>query len=259
MFQEEAVIKTAGRVAIITGGGQGIGKAITGRLLKEGIRVAFTDNDAEAGEETCDDLGRPDELLFVESDVSMEKDVKRVIEATVERFGSIDLLVNNAGVFLQKPISECDLTDWNRIISVNLTGPFLCAKYAASYLKRSMGAIINISSTRAIMSEPDTEAYAASKGGIVALTHALAISLGPDVRVNCISPGWIDVSGWKKKSLREKEELTETDHNQHPAGRVGRPEDIASTVLFLASADAGFITGANLIADGGMTRKMIYI
>ena len=252
-------MKTAGKAAIITGGGQGIGKAIILRLLAEGMRVAFSDIDAEAGKETCEDLDSPDELLFIQADVSSEKDVKEMIEATAVRFGGIDLLVNNAGIFLQKSISDCDLADWNRVISGNLTGPFLCAKYAASYLKRNMGAIINISSTRAIMSEPGTEAYAASKGGIIALTHALAVSLGPDVRVNCISPGWIDVSGWKKKSAREKEDLTDADHNQHPAGRVGRPEDIASLVSFLASADAGFITGANLIADGGMTRKMIYM
>jgi NAD(P)-dependent dehydrogenase (short-subunit alcohol dehydrogenase family) len=135
----------------------------------------------------------------------------------------------------------------------------LCSKYAYPYLKKEKGVIINIASTRAFMSEPNTEAYSASKGGIYALTHALAISLGPDIRVNCISPGWIEVSEWKKKSLRKPAELTELDHKQHPAGRVGRPEDIASLVLYLISDEAGFITGANFIVDGGMTRKMIYL
>ncbi|MBS1113574.1 MAG: short-chain dehydrogenase/reductase [Nitrospirae bacterium] len=109
------------------------------------------------------------------------------------------------------------------------------------------------------MSEPDTEAYSASKGGIVALTHALSISLGPEIRVNCISPGWIEVRGWRKKSRRDKPDLSETDHSQHPAGRVGKPEDIASLAEFLISDQAGFVTGANFIADGGMTRKMIYL
>ncbi len=109
------------------------------------------------------------------------------------------------------------------------------------------------------MSEPNTEAYSVSKGGILALTHALAISLGPDIRVNCISPGWIEVSEWKKQAIRQKPKLSEGDHQQHPVGRVGKPEDIASLVLYLASNEASFITGENFIVDGGMTRKMIYL
>jgi NAD(P)-dependent dehydrogenase (short-subunit alcohol dehydrogenase family) len=144
------------------------------------------------------------------------------------------------------------------VLAVNLTGPLLCAKHAASYLRKARGSIVNIASTRAFMSEPDTEAYSASKGGIAALTHSLAMSLGPEVRVNCISPGWIDTGSWKKTSRRRQETLSEADHGQHPAGRVGRPEDIASLAAFLASPQASFITGANFMVDGGMTRKMIY-
>jgi NAD(P)-dependent dehydrogenase (short-subunit alcohol dehydrogenase family) len=252
-------MNTSGRVAMITGGGQGIGKAIAGRLLRNGIRVAFSDTDAEAGKETQEEFGRPDESLFIQADVAVEEDVKTMIETAVSRFGGIDILVNNAGIFLQKSLAECDLSDWNRVISVNLTSQFLCTKYAAPCLKRNKGSVINISSTRALMSEPDTEAYSASKGGVNALTHALAVSLGPEVRVNSISPGWIDVSGWKKRSAREKQELTTADNEQHPAGRVGTPEDIASLVAYLSSPEAEFITGANFIVDGGMTRKMIYI
>ncbi|MGC8779158.1 MAG: SDR family oxidoreductase, partial [Candidatus Caldatribacteriaceae bacterium] len=120
-------------------------------------------------------------------------------------------------------------------------------------------AIVNIASTRALMSEPHTEAYSAAKGGVLSLTHALAVSLAPrHIRVNAISPGWIEVSVWKKKALRKEPELRPIDHLQHPAGRVGRPEDIASACLFLASPEAGFITGANLVIDGGMTVKMLY-
>ena len=118
--------------------------------------------------------------------------------------------------------------------------------------------MVNIASTRGLMSEPDTEAYSASKGGIIALTHALAISLGPAVRVNCISPGWIEVSEWKKQGQRHAPDLRPEDQAQHPAGRVGRPEDVASLVMYLLSEEAGFITGANFVLDGGMTRKMIY-
>jgi len=121
------------------------------------------------------------------------------------------------------------------------------------------GAIINIASTRALMSEPDTESYSASKGGLAALTHALAISFGPEVRVNCISPGWIDVSAWQKHNRRRPEALSEADHEQHPAGRVGRVEDVAAMAVFLASEESGFITCQNFVVDGGMTKKMIYV
>jgi NAD(P)-dependent dehydrogenase (short-subunit alcohol dehydrogenase family) len=122
-------------------------------------------------------------------------------------------------------------------------------KHAAPHLRRARGAVVNIASTRALQSEPDTEAYAAAKGGVVALTHAMAMSLGPAVRVNCISPGWIDTG---------KHRISRADHGQHPAGRVGRVEDIAELVAFLLSEKSGFTTGANFVVDGGMTRKMIY-
>jgi NAD(P)-dependent dehydrogenase (short-subunit alcohol dehydrogenase family) len=167
--------------------------------------------------------------------------------------------VNNAAIFANRPLASLSLKEWNRVIGVNLTGAFLCAKHAAPHLKRTEGSIINIASTRALMSEPDTEAYSASKGGIVALSHSLALSLGPHIRVNCISPGWIDVSGWKKKHIMKKGRLSAEEHSQHPCGRVGKPEDISSLILYLASPAAGFITGANFVVDGGMTRKMVYV
>jgi NAD(P)-dependent dehydrogenase (short-subunit alcohol dehydrogenase family) len=151
---------------------------------------------------------------------------------------------------IRKPVTDLSLDEWRRVLDVNLTGAFLLAKHAAPRLRQAQGAIVNIASTRALMSEPDTEAYAASKGGLVALTHALAMSLGPKVRVNCISPGWIDTAG---------EELSEADHAQHPAGRVGRPEDVAELVAWLSSPKSEFVTGANFVIDGGMTRKMIYV
>ena len=134
----------------------------------------------------------------------------------------------------------------------------MCSKYCVPFMKPG-SSIVNISSTRAFMSEPETEAYSASKGGIAALTHSMAVSLSKkNIRVNSISPGWIDVSGWKKGSGKE-EVITEADHKQHPAGRVGKPEDIAAACFYLTGEEAGFVTGTNLNVDGGMTVKMIYV
>jgi NAD(P)-dependent dehydrogenase (short-subunit alcohol dehydrogenase family) len=154
---------------------------------------------------------------------------------------------------VRKPLAELSLAEWNRVLAVNLTGTFLLARACAPHLARRRGAIVNIASTRALMSEADTESYSASKGGLVALTHALAISLGPEVRVNAISPGWIDV-----REKRVNDPLSAADHAWHPGGRVGLPADVAELALFLASAGSGFVTGQNFVVDGGMARKMVY-
>lgn len=246
------------KVALVTGGGQGIGKAIARTLLERGMRVVVAESDAEAGNETEQEYRALGDIAFVETDVAREADVRRALDQAEARFGGLDALVNNAGINIVKPIHELTLEEWRRVIDTNLTGSMLFAKYAAPALKARNGAIVNIASTRAVMSEPNTESYAASKGGIVALTHALAASLGPEIRVNCISPGWIDVSDWKKSAKRKKAALRPEDHAQHLAGRVGRPEDIAALVAYLIGPDAGFVTGANFVVDGGMTRKMIY-
>ena len=211
-------------------------------LAERGYRVAIADRDAEAGRETG--------MTFIRCDVSREPSVRACVRQVVKRFGRLDALVNNAGIAAPGAgaVEKLRLADWNRRIGVNLTGAFLLTKHAAPHLRRARGAIVNIASTRALQSEPDTEAYAASKGGLVALTHALAMSLGPQVRVNCISPGWIAHVPVRKR-----------DHAQHPVGRVGRPQDVAELVAFLLSDAAGFATGANYVLDGGMTRKMIYV
>ena len=146
----------------------------------------------------------------------------------IEKFGRLDALVSNAGIMVRKPLSRLTLADWHKVIDTNLTATFLLARAAEKPLRAAGGAIVTIASTRALMSEPNTESYAASKGGLVALTHALAISLGPDVRVNCVSPGWIVVRRDEQQELRRK------DHLQHPAGRVGKPQDIAEIVAFPA-------------------------
>ena len=251
------------KTAIVTGGGQGIGKAIVQAFSHHEARVVIAEKDEEAGREVVEWLsakgGNKEALHFVRCDVSNEEDVKRLMEEASLKYGRIDYLVNNAGLSRFKPFPELSVEEWDEVLNTNLRGAFLCAKYAAPYLKKTQkGVIINIASTRAIMSEPHSEAYAASKGGLVALTHALALSLGPEVRVNAISPGWIEVRDWKKKSQREKVHHSKDEDRQHPAGRVGEPEDIGRAVVFLCSGEAGFITGQNIVIDGGMTKKMIY-
>ena len=252
-------MKTEMKVAVVTGGGQGIGKATARALLGNGYAVIIAEADTEAGRETEGEYRTLGTIRFMQTDIADEESVRAMIRKVIGQLKRIDLLVNNAATSANKPLAVLSLNDWNRVISVNLTGSFLCAKHAAAHLKRTRGSIINIASTRALMSERDSEAYSASKGGIVALSHSLAISLGPDVRVNCICPGWIDVSGWKKIRVRKKITLSAADHNQHPCGRVGKPEDVTSLIIYLASPASGFITGASFIVDGGMTRKMIYV
>jgi len=246
------------RNIIVTGGAQGIGKVISQQLLEKGFCVSVFDIDEEAIDELKLET-KSENIAFFKTDVADQTSVINSVAAAAETFGNIAGLVNNAAVQIDKPVTELSFEEWNRVIGVNLTGAFLCTKHAAPWLQKSNGSIINISSTRAIQSEANTEAYSASKGGILALTHALAISLGPGIRVNCISPGWIDVSAIRKKTNANQINISEADHLQHPAGRVGKPEDIANMILFLLNAENDFITGQNFVIDGGMTKKMIYV
>ena len=230
------------KTVLITGGARGIGRGCVDYFLEQGWNVVAVDVcEMEFGER----------LEFVCGDTSEESTAASAVKKVLERFGGIDALINNAGVSTNGKfcLEELSLEEWNRVIGINLTGYFLMAKHAAPALRKSGGAIVNIASTRALMSERDSEAYAASKGGVVALTHALAVSLGPDVRVNCISPGWIETRAGAVHSG--------ADMNQHPTGRVGVPRDIAEAAAYLISA--GFITGQNFVVDGGMTKKMIYV
>ncbi|PRX26897.1 NAD(P)-dependent dehydrogenase (short-subunit alcohol dehydrogenase family) [Orenia metallireducens] len=248
-----------GKTAIITGGAQGIGSVIALHLLKKGCSVVVLDNDAEAIADFIEDNQEfKENILAINCDVAKEDKVIDAARKVVERFKKIDYIINNAAIAINKAIMELSFEEWNRVVGVNLSSIFLITKYFRPYFRNNQGVIINMASTRAFMSESNTEAYSASKGGIYALTHSLAMSLGPVIRVNCISPGWIDVSNYQKKSERKQEKLSKEDHLQHPAGRVGTPQDIASMVEYLLSDKAEFITGQNFVIDGGITKKMIY-
>lgn len=225
--------------AIVTGAAAGIGAGIAEHLSAAGWSVHRLDIETGDGILRCD--------------VSNERSVAEAFEGLSDALSDgLDLLVNNAGIAGADngPVEDLSLQEWHRRLGTNLTGPFLMARSAVPHLRRAAGSIVNITSTRAFMSEPNSEAYAASKGGLTALTHALAISLGPRVRVNAIAPGWIHTDPKSRSDLRD------IDHSQHPAGRVGKTSDIAEAVLWLAEAE--FVTAETVVIDGGMTRKMIY-
>ncbi|KQI68198.1 short-chain dehydrogenase [Loktanella sp. 3ANDIMAR09] len=220
----------------MTGAASGIGRGIAQDYAGRGWRVFGLDVDPIA----------IDGVTGILCDVGDEDQVAAAF-AQIDR---CDLLVNNAGVAdpHRGPIEDLSLADWRRVTDSHLTGAFLVTRAAVPLLRARQGAIVNMTSTRAQMSEPYSEAYAASKGGMSALTHALAISLGPDIRVNAVAPGWIVTNGW--------DDLRDVDHDQHPVGRAGRVEDVTQTVRWLQ--EAGFVTGQVVTVDGGVTRKMIY-
>lgn len=222
----------AGKVAVVTGGAHGIGKAIAEAFRAEGAAVEIID--IAPGEHYV-------------GDISKKETLEAFAQAVLDKYGHIDFLINNA-LPLMKGIDECSYEEFQYALSVGVTAPFYLSKLFAAHFAPG-GVIINISSSRDRMSQPQTESYTAAKGGIAALTHALAVSLAGRVRVNSISPGWIDTA------YRVYEG---PDAVQQPAGRVGNPMDIAHMVLFLCSDKAGFITGENICIDGGMTRQMIY-
>jgi len=249
------------RVVLVTGGAQGIGRGIAQAVLGAGGSVMIGDLDADAGHACLQEWKVGERAAFRQLDVSRETNVHRWVKAAIDHFGSLHGLVNNAGIAdpHQGPLHELPLETWNRYLATNLTGAFLCSKYALPSLSAAGGAIVHVASTRAFQSEPDTEAYAATKGGLVALTHAMAVSAGPKVRVNAILPGWIVTDEWKKPQERHRSKLSRKDHAQHPAGRAGTPDDIGALAVYLLSDASGFVTGQPFVIDGGMTIKMQYV
>ena len=221
-----------GKVAVVTGGAQGIGRCIADEFRRAGASVCIID--CQKGDHFIGDLS--DKLTL-----------ERFAQSVVEKYGRVDYLINNAAP-LMKGIDECTFEEFQYALNVGVTAPFYLTKLFAPYFAAG-AAVVNISSSRDRMSQPQTESYTAAKGGIAALTHALAVSLAGRVRVNSISPGWIDTKAMN---------YTGPDATQQLVGRVGNPMDIANMVLFLCSDKAGFISGENICIDGGMTHQMIY-
>jgi NAD(P)-dependent dehydrogenase (short-subunit alcohol dehydrogenase family) len=243
-----------GKIVLITGAGAGIGRELALAYGREGALSLIADRNEAGLEETAALLEREelDSASFV-VDISKPEQVSRLFADIEVMFGRLDIVVNNAGFGIWKSPYDLEIDEWDHVVHTNLRGTFLCSREGAKLMRKDGigGSIVNISSTRAHMSEPYSEAYAASKGGILSLTHALAASLGHDgITVNAICPGWIETGDYG--ALRTE------DHAQHPAGRVGKPQDIAKACLYLTDPQNDFVTGTHITVDGGMTRKMIY-
>ncbi|MCI6153232.1 MAG: SDR family oxidoreductase [Fusobacterium perfoetens] len=231
---------------IITGGAKGIGKALVEGFAQKGYDVFALDI-------LENNFGNKN-IHFFKMDLKNEKEIKNIFQMIKEKFGEVHILINNGAISkFNKSITEIEINEFDEVINTNLRGSFICCK---EFIKinngASFGRIINIASTRFNQNEAGWEAYGSSKGGIVSLTNTLCVSLsGTGITVNAISPGWIEVEDYE--SLREK------DHSQHPSGRVGKPKDIVNLCLFLSNEENDFINGANILVDGGMTKKMIYL
>ncbi len=241
------------RVVVVTGAGSGIGRCIAESYAAAGAAVIVAERDENSGIDTeriIKSSGGKGE--FIRTDIRVPADIENLFINAGIKYGRVDILINNAAVTAWRSPYELSIDEWDDVINTNLRGAFLCSRHAADLMRKSGGgSIVNIASTRAYMSEPGSEAYAASKGGLVALTHALAASFAPDtIQVNCICPGWIETVDYSI--------LKDTDQRQHFSGRVGKPEDVARACLYLTDEGNNFINGASIVIDGGMTRKMIY-
>ncbi len=225
-------------IVVITGASSGIGKA-TAELLSNEYRII-----------NIDIAPCPNGFEFYQCHLSKKEEILKVTQKIKEKYDSLYALINNAGKMIRQDLEDQTIEEWEEVIGLNLTAPYILSKEFAPLLEREHGHIVNISSTRAKMSEANTESYSASKGGLESLTHALAVTLSGKVAVNSISPGWINTTDY---------EPTKEEHKDHPIGRVGKPGDIASFIDYLLSNNDGFITGSNFVIDGGMTKKMVYV
>lgn len=238
---------------LITGAGAGIGRALALAYAEQGALPIIADKNEEGLEQTgllLEEVGY--HSVSITTDMSKPEEITRLLQDIQTLVGRLDIVINNAGFGIWKSPYDLEIEEWDSVVNTNLRGTFICSREAAKLMRTTGGgAIVNISSTRAMMSEPNSEAYAASKGGILSLTHAMAVSLGPDrITVNAICPGWIETGDYSQ--------LREADHTQHPSQRVGKPEDVARACLYLTDPLNDFVTGTHITLDGGMTRRMIY-
>ncbi|CDX52828.1 3-oxoacyl-(acyl-carrier-protein) reductase FabG [Mesorhizobium plurifarium] len=248
--------RLSGKVAIVTGGSRGIGRAIAERLAEEDAAVVVGDLHDDRSAE----FGKTKRPTFMSLDVTKEASVREFVDYVLDKFGRVDALVNNAGKVVHKTIDEQTADDWDRLMAVNLRGPFLMAKYVAPEMRRSgLGTIVNIGSVEGFMVNPWHTAYAATKAGVHGLTLGLAVDLGPDgIRCNTVCPGWIDTDlNRTYLELHPDRSLVERELSElHPLGRIGSPKEIANAVLWLVSDESSFVSGEMIAVDGARSKKI---
>ena len=249
-----------GKVAVITGGNSGIGQATALLFAKEGAKIVIAARDEISGQDTINRIRESGgQAIFVKTDVSNESDVKSLIAHAIVKYKKIDILFNNAGIELEKPVTETTSEEWDRVMDVNLKGVFLGCKYAIPYMiRQGGGSIISTASAAGIVGNPNLAAYCASKGGIVLLTKEMALDYAKNnIRVNCVCPGAIMTPMLQRfiEKSPEPEETKRAMAEAHPLGRLGKPEEVANAVLFLASEESSFVTGHALLVDGGLTAQ----
>ena len=252
-------MKLKGKIALITGGTEGMGFATAKLFLDEGAKVVITGRSSGKGARALKSLREHGEATFVRGDVSKAADAKRMVDAAVRKHGRIDILFNNAGVYLEKLAEDTSEAEWDRVLDINLKGTFLVSKYAIPHMKkRRSGVIVNNSSDAGLVGNRTCPAYCASKGAITIMTKAMALDYAPyGIRVNSVNPGCIDTPmlAYEAKSSGDVDAYMKKTNEDHPIGRVGTPDEVAHAVLFLASDEASFVTGAALSIDGGLTAQ----
>ena len=250
-----------GKSVLVTGGGSGIGLATALAFVREGASVAIADVSAERCREgTARARMEKRDFVGIVGDVSREDDAARMVGETVRAFGRLDILFNNAGILIEAPVHEMSESDWDRQIGVNLKGAFLVAKHATrQMLRQGGGAIVNMASVNALVGDPDEAAYCASKAGVALLTKSMALAYAQkNIRVNAVCPGWVETPLFAQEAQSRGVPLAEYRRyaaSEHPLRRIGRPEEIADLVLFLASDESAYTTGTLVIADGGYTAR----
>ncbi len=244
------------KVCVVTGGALGIGRCLVREFVKAGSKVAFIDINKEAGEENLAYIKEGGgQAIFFHGDIAEEQTLHSFADLVIGQYGKLDYLINNACISKGGLLTPCSYEDFNYVLRVGVSAPYMLTQLFLPYFSKG-AAIINISSSRAYMSQANTESYTAAKGGIAALTHAMAVSLAGRVRVNSIAPGWIDTGKYHKKDYIPQ--YTAGDLAQHPSNRVGEPMDIARLVMFLCDERNSFVNGENIMVDGGMSKLMIY-